>query len=155
MRMRPSATTGNACGSAKNSANSAWRSTFGRFWWMNRTIRSRWPPRSASIFRTSPNQTNELKETGRAVVNTVAETSVADELRRLLGADRVLDSHSDLAVYECDAFVIEKHCPNVAVFPNTTGEVAAIVKLCRSRGVSFVPRGAGTSLSGGGLPVGG
>ena len=50
---------------------------------------------------------------------------LAGELRRLLGADRVLDSHSDLAVYECDAFVIEKNCPAVAVFPQTTAEVAA------------------------------
>ncbi len=80
---------------------------------------------------------------------------LAGELRRLLGADRVLDAHSDLAVYECDAFVIEKHCPAVAVFPKTTAEVAAIVRLCNERGVPFVPRGAGTSLSGGGLPVGG
>jgi glycolate oxidase len=80
---------------------------------------------------------------------------LADHLRRLLGPDRVLDSHSDLAVYECDAFVIEKHCPNVAVFPQTTAEVAAVVRLCRAHAIPFVPRGAGTSLSGGGMPVGG
>jgi glycolate oxidase len=80
---------------------------------------------------------------------------LADQLRSLLGADRVLDSHSDLAVYECDAFVIEKHCPSMAVFPHTAAEVAAIVKLCNAHGVPFVPRGAGTSLAGGGLPVGG
>jgi glycolate oxidase len=66
-----------------------------------------------------------------------------------------LDAHSDLAVYECDAFVIEKHCPSVAVLPRTTQEVAAVVKLCNELGVPFVPRGAGTSLAGGGLPVGG
>jgi glycolate oxidase len=80
---------------------------------------------------------------------------ISDDLRRLVGPDRVLDAHSDLAVYECDAFVIEKHCPSVAVFPESTAEVAAIVKLCNERGVPFVPRGAGTSLAGGGLPVGG
>jgi glycolate oxidase len=67
----------------------------------------------------------------------------------------VLDAHSDLAVFECDAFVIEKHCPNVAVFPQTTAEVAAVVKVCNRLGIPFVPRGAGTSLAGGGLPVGG
>ena len=88
-------------------------------------------------------------------MTTIDATNLADELRQLLGPDRVLDAHSDLAVYECDAFVIEKHCPNVAVFPQTTAEVAAIVKLCNERGVPFVPRGAGTSLAGGGLPVGG
>jgi glycolate oxidase len=76
-------------------------------------------------------------------------------LRRLLGPERVLDAHSDLAVYECDAFVIEKHCPSVAVFPQSAAEVAAIVQICNERAVPYVPRGAGTSLSGGGMPVGG
>lgn len=87
----------------------------------------------------------------------IAEPAVnlSSELRRLLGPDQVLDAHSDLAVFECDAFVIEKHCPSVAVFPRTTAEVAAVVKLCNQFGVPFVPRGAGTSLAGGGLPVGG
>jgi glycolate oxidase len=88
-------------------------------------------------------------------VTTAQALNIADDLRRLLGPERVLDAHTDLAVYECDAFVIEKHCPNVAVFPQTTAEVAAIVKLCNERAVPFVPRGAGTSLAGGGLPVGG
>jgi glycolate dehydrogenase FAD-linked subunit len=99
---------------------------------------------------------NEPSQSGPALaVNTSHVDNLASDLRRLLGADRVLDAHSDLAVYECDAFVIEKHCPNVAVFPQTTAEVAAVVKLCNERKVPFVPRGAGTSLAGGGLPVGG
>jgi glycolate oxidase len=88
-------------------------------------------------------------------VTTAHAVNLSEELRRLIGPERVLDAHSDLAVYECDAFVIEKHCPSVAVFPQTTGEVAAVVRLCNEHGVPFVPRGAGTSLAGGGLPVGG
>jgi glycolate oxidase len=88
-------------------------------------------------------------------VSTIDATQLSTGLRRLVGADHVLDAHSDLAVYECDAFVIEKHCPSVAVFPKNAAEVAAVVKLCNEQGVSFVPRGAGTSLAGGGLPVGG
>jgi glycolate oxidase len=88
-------------------------------------------------------------------VTVAAPLNLSADLRRLLGPDRVLDAHSDLAVFECDAFVIEKHCPSVAVFPQTTAEVAAVVKLCKELGVPFVPRGAGTSLAGGGLPVGG
>jgi len=91
----------------------------------------------------------------RELIVSVTDGNLAEELRRLLGPQRVLDSHSELAVYECDAFVIEKHCPSVAVFPESAGEVAAIVRLCREHGVPFVPRGAGTSLAGGGLPVGG
>jgi glycolate oxidase len=88
-------------------------------------------------------------------VTLAAPLNLSAELRRLLGPDRVLDAHSDLAVFECDAFVIEKHCPSMAVFPQTSAEVAAVVKLCSTLGVPFVPRGAGTSLAGGGLPVGG
>jgi glycolate oxidase len=88
-------------------------------------------------------------------VLTFDATQLSGGLRRIVGADHVLDAHSDLAVYECDAFVIEKHCPSVAVFPKNTAEVAAVVRLCNEMGVPFVPRGAGTSLAGGGLPVGG
>jgi glycolate oxidase len=81
--------------------------------------------------------------------------NLSESFRRLLGPRRVLDAHSDLAVYECDAFVIEKHCPSMVVFPETAAEVASIVNLCNEHRVPFVPRGAGTSLAGGGLPVGG
>lgn len=80
---------------------------------------------------------------------------LVDELRALLGAESVLSARSDLLVYECDGFVIEKNSPDVVVFPRTTDEVAAVVRLCRKHDVPFVPRGAGTSLAGGCLPVGG
>jgi len=80
---------------------------------------------------------------------------IADALRRLLGSENVLAVHSDLVVYECDGFVIEKNCPDVVVFPRTTEDVAAIVRLCNEYEVTFLPRGAGTSLAGGCLPVGG
>ena len=81
--------------------------------------------------------------------------SVADELRRAVGDDNVLAAHSDLVVYECDGFVIEKNCPDVVVFPRSAQDVAAIVKICNAADVPFLPRGAGTSLAGGCLPVGG
>ncbi len=60
-----------------------------------------------------------------------------------------------MVVYECDGFVIEKRSPDVVVFPHTTDEVARIVRLCNQYDVPFLPRGAGTSLAGGCLPVGG
>jgi glycolate oxidase len=80
---------------------------------------------------------------------------IADELRRVVGGENVLTAHSDLVVYECDGFVIEKNCPDVVVFPRSTDDVAAIVKICNLYDVPFLPRGAGTSLAGGCLPVGG
>ena len=81
--------------------------------------------------------------------------SLIDDLRSVVGVDGVLAAHSDLVVYECDGFVIEKNCPDVAVFPRTTEHVQAIVRLCNEYDVPFLPRGAGTSLAGGCLPVGG
>ncbi len=80
---------------------------------------------------------------------------LVDSLRQIVGADGVLSAHSDLLVYECDGFTIEKNSPDVVVFPQTTEQVAAIVRLCAAANVPFLPRGAGPSLAGGCLPVGG
>ena len=80
---------------------------------------------------------------------------LADELRAAVGDENVLVAHAELAVYECDGFVIEKNSPDVVVFPRSTADVAAIVRLCNRLDVPFLPRGAGTSLAGGCLPVGG
>ena len=81
--------------------------------------------------------------------------ALVDELRAVVGGDGVLAAHCDLVVYECDGFVIEKNCPDVAVFPRNTAQVQAIVRVCAAYDVPFLPRGAGTSLAGGCLPVGG
>jgi glycolate oxidase len=83
------------------------------------------------------------------------QATFVEALRAIVGTDQVLDSHAELLVYECDAYVLEKHLPQVAVFPKTTHDVARIVKLCVAAGVPFMPRGAGTSLAGGSAPVGG
>jgi glycolate oxidase len=76
-------------------------------------------------------------------------------LQEILPPDGLLREHEELLVYECDGFTIEKSTPDVVVFPTTSEQVVAIVKLCNLFRVPFVPRGAGTSLAGGCLPVGG
>lgn len=76
-------------------------------------------------------------------------------LRSRLGSENVLSAKSDLVVYECDGFTIEKNQPDVVVFPRSTRQVAEVVKLAEESDVPVVPRGAGTSLAGGCLPVGG
>lgn len=67
----------------------------------------------------------------------------------------MLNQSEELLVYECDGYVVEKKCPDVVVFPTSTEHVVAIIKLCNELDVPFVPRGAGTSLAGGCLPIGG
>src|SRR5438876_1491334 len=80
---------------------------------------------------------------------------LVDQLRAIVGPDALLTSPSDLLVYECDGYTIEKNRPDVVVFPTTTEHVVQIVKTCNEFRVPFLPRGAGTSLAGGCLPVGG
>jgi len=88
------------------------------------------------------------------MANTVV-TEVIEPLRKIVGAENLLTSASERIVYECDGFVVEKNSPDVVVFPTSTDQVAAIVKACNEARVPFLPRGAGTSLAGGCLPVGG
>ncbi len=83
------------------------------------------------------------------------QATFVDALRAIVGTEAVLDAQSELLVYECDAFLLEKHLPQVAVLPQSAQEVARIVKLCTLHSIPFMPRGAGTSLAGGGAPVGG
>jgi glycolate oxidase len=78
-----------------------------------------------------------------------------DRLRAVLGRDALITSPSELLVYECDGFTIEKNKPDVVVFPTSTEQVVQIVRACNEVDVPFLPRGAGTSLAGGCLPVGG
>ena len=78
-----------------------------------------------------------------------------ESLRSIVGRDGVLSAHSEMLVYECDGFVIEKNTPDAVVFPRSAEQVRDIVLLCNQFDVPYVPRGAGTSLAGGCLPVGG
>jgi len=82
-------------------------------------------------------------------------TSLIQRLREIFGGAGLLTSPSDLLVYECDGYTIEKNKPDVVVFPTSTEEVVEIVRACNEYDVPFLPRGAGTSLAGGCLPVGG
>src|SRR4051812_5651864 len=78
-----------------------------------------------------------------------------ERMRSIAGPGGVISSPAELLVYECDGYTIEKNAPEVVVFPTTTEQVVQIVKACNELNVPFLPRGAGTSLAGGCLPVGG
>ena len=79
-------------------------------------------------------------------------SGLKQSIAALLGPRGYLDRPEDLALYEYDGGV-DKHRPDLVVFPRTTHEVAAIAKLTHQAGVPVVGRGAGTGLSGGAIPV--
>src|SRR4029077_15677725 len=67
--------------------------------------------------------------------------------------DGVVDRPEALLVYECDGYTLERAAPEVVVLPRTPAEVSAVLWLLAAGGIAFVPRWAGTGLSGGTLPV--
>ena len=74
-------------------------------------------------------------------------------LREIVPGDGVIVDEQGLRAYECDGLTAYQQPPLVAVLPDTTEQVAGVLRLCEDMGVKVVPRGAGTSLSGGALPL--
>jgi glycolate dehydrogenase FAD-linked subunit len=79
------------------------------------------------------------------------DEGLARALAAIVGERRVLERPGELRAYESDGLPGYQRRPSLAVFPGTRDEVIAIVRLLAERGVRFVPRGAGTGLSGGAL----
>jgi len=73
-------------------------------------------------------------------------------LARIVGRQYVLTEPADLLVYSYDSSTA-RGLPDAAVLPASTEEVSRVVKLCSQRHLPFVPRGAGTNLSGGAAPI--
>jgi glycolate oxidase len=74
-------------------------------------------------------------------------------LRALLPGDAVIADELRLKPYETDGLTAYRQVPLAVVLPRTTEEVAAVMRYCHAEGIRVVPRGAGTSLSGGALPL--
>jgi glycolate oxidase len=74
-------------------------------------------------------------------------------LRKLLPETGVIAEPLRLKPYETDGLSAYRQVPLAVVLPETTEQVAAVMAFCHSEGVRVVPRGAGTSLSGGALPM--
>jgi len=73
-------------------------------------------------------------------------------LAKVLGGAKVLGTRDDLLTYEYDGSA-DTASPDAVVLPETTADVAATARFCHEHGVPIVPRGAGTGLSGGAIPV--
>ena len=75
-------------------------------------------------------------------------------LKRIVPGEGVIASEQEMRPYESDGLTAYRQLPMVVVLPETTAQVAAVLGYCHREGIKVVPRGAGTSLSGGALPLG-
>jgi glycolate dehydrogenase FAD-linked subunit len=78
---------------------------------------------------------------------------IVARLRAALGNTGVIEDAIELRAYECDGLAAYRCPPLCAVLPASTAEVSAVMRICHEEGVPVVPRGSGTSLSGGALPT--
>jgi glycolate oxidase len=79
--------------------------------------------------------------------------AIAADLRRIVPAHCVVDSEVTLKAYESDGLTAYRTPPMLVVLPETTAQVSEIMKHAQEQSIKIVPRGAGTSLSGGALPL--
>jgi glycolate oxidase len=93
----------------------------------------------------------KMPEPNRGVLARRAE--IVEALRRIVPGEGVIDSEHERRAYECDGLTAYRQLPMVVVLPETTMQVAEVLRYCSANKINVVPRGAGTSLSGGALPL--
>src|SRR5215831_20841978 len=75
-------------------------------------------------------------------------------LRAIVRGEGVIAREHEMKPYETDGLTAYRQLPMVVVLPETTEQVSRVLAYCHANGIKVVPRGAGTSLSGGALPLG-
>ncbi len=80
-------------------------------------------------------------------------TDIIEALRQIVPGEGVIAAEAERRAYESDGLTAYHQLPMVVVLPSRVDQVAAVLRYCKEMGVKIVPRGAGTSLSGGALPL--
>jgi len=78
---------------------------------------------------------------------------IVADLRAIVPGEGVIEDETGRRPYECDGLTAYRQLPMVVVLPETVEQVSAVLRYCHDNGIRVVPRGAGTSLSGGALPL--
>jgi len=92
-----------------------------------------------------------MPEPDRSVIDRRREIAAA--LRQIVPGEGVILDEDELRAYESDGLTAYRQVPLLVVLPETTGQVSRILAYCHEHGIKVVPRGSGTSLSGGALPL--
>src|SRR5271169_278047 len=87
----------------------------------------------------------------QAVLN--RRDAIVKALRAIVPGEGVIDKAAEMVPYESDGLMAYRQPPMVVVLPDSTEQVSRVLKYCFEQGIKVVPRGAGTSLSGGALPL--
>ena len=80
---------------------------------------------------------------------------IAAEIRAIVGADNFFSDHAQLERYAHDETEDLRYFPEIAVKPQNTEQISALLRLCNAHSIPVTPRGGGTGLSGAALPVNG
>jgi len=92
-----------------------------------------------------------MPEPDRAVI--ARRREIAAALQAIVPGEGVITGEDELKAYECDGLMAYRQVPMIVVLPETTRQVAEVLRYCQREGIKVVPRGAGTGLSGGALPL--
>ncbi len=78
---------------------------------------------------------------------------IVADMRIIVPGEGVVDAANEMRAFESDGLTAYRQLPLVVVLPETVAQVSRILKYCNERNIRVVPRGSGTSLSGGALPL--
>jgi len=92
-----------------------------------------------------------MPDPDRAVID--RRDRIAEDLRAIVPGEGVIVDDDERRAYESDGLTAYRQSPLVVVLPETTEQVSRVLKYCHDHGIKVVPRGSGTSLSGGSLPL--
>ena len=81
------------------------------------------------------------------------KSSVIENLKKIIKVENVLDHEDQIRPFETDALSAYKQKPLAVIFPENTKEISNVLAYCNKERIKVVPRGAGTGLSGGALPL--
>ena len=93
----------------------------------------------------------QMPQPDQAVID--RRETICRDLCELVAADCVIDSVEGRRAYDSDGLSAYRQLPLAVVLPETVQQIAAVMKYCHDEGIKVVPRGSGTSLSGGALPL--
>ncbi len=79
--------------------------------------------------------------------------TIISEISKLIKKENILSGNEEIKPYETDGLTAYRQTPLLVVLPETVDEVSKILKYCNENKIKVVPRGAGTGLSGGSLPL--